>query len=94
MKECPTCKGRGKQTLHVTENGRKLPPMDIECVTCQGQRHITNKMFSDLKWEEKQWCSCGKSEQFDLVFYNDGENPNCYKHNWCCGNCGKIVQVG
>jgi len=91
MKQCPTCKGAKKQTIEVFTFGGKEKgnsSFDMECVTCQGQGHVTDQMYQDFKRSEAMWCRCKMSSGSSYV--PDGR----MKHHWVCDDCGKITQIG
>lgn len=97
MVPCPTCKGKGKQTLETTTISPGKPveklSMEITCVVCKGAKLITPQAQRALKREMDLWCSC-KTPSEDVIFHDDGECRQCRKHHYHCGTCGKITQVG
>ena len=99
MKECPTCKGKGKlkvvvRVREVTPVGvTHIPPLEISCVVCEGVGKVTAAKLEAMKAEADLWCSCGNPSG-NSKYHDDGDHPNCSKHCWTCEDCGKILQVG
>lgn len=89
---CPTCEGKGKQTITarmLTEKGwHDEPPVDITCITCNGNGEITQEQADELQAMKDAWCSCGNPSG-DVVPYDYG---TC--HGYDCRDCGKIIQTG
>lgn len=89
---CPTCKGKGKQAIRVSEHGGKWRDMEIGCTTCDGQGEITQEQYEQLKRAQEAWCRCEKPS--GETYHEDGERAICRKHHYTCNDCGKITQVG
>lgn len=89
---CPTCRGTKQQIIIVHENGTKSQ-MKIKCTTCDGTGQISQERRDQMERERKMWCSCGYKGT-DLIFYDDDQHPEIYKHHWRCPECNGVVQIG
>jgi hypothetical protein len=100
--ECPSCKGSGKLEIRGEIRGQLDAPVtitEINCISCEGLGRISQEQLEYLEWEANQWCKCEVHVydmylQGDVVFFDDGEHLDCYKHHWRHEECGKIVQIG
>ena len=93
MTTCPTCKGKKTQTIRAVEwsvgGKKKLPPVDINCMTCNGVGTVTPKIIAQLKAERAMWCRCSNSSESHYIPDMGG-----MKHHYVCNDCGKITQIG
>jgi excinuclease UvrABC ATPase subunit len=89
MRQCPTCKGKGKQTVTVV-NGS---PFKVACVSCKGKRTVSDVELKAINKANAMWCQC--DGEAPTKFFQDGEHKGCVtKHHWHCQRCGKIAQIG
>ena len=94
--KCPTCKGKGKYNMGVTEIGvgrRKTRHVPMTCFLCEGKGTITKAEWARVQAAKALWCDCDNPSG-DTTYYADGTHPNCSKHCWVCNDCRKITQVG
>ncbi len=93
MNVCPQCKGKKEITCTVHESGKKDTEFTMPCVTCKGKGELTDAEYrAEIKFR-KSWCQCGNKSK-EVRFYDDYEHPDCSKHHYRCGDCGKILQIG
>jgi len=89
---CPTCNGKGKQTIVATtldEKGwHKEPPVEINCITCNGKKTITQDKAAQEQRMREAWCRC--EVQGDPVPWRFANGA----HGYDCSKCGKILQTG
>jgi len=90
--KCPTCEGTGKQTITartLTDKGwQDEPPVDIECITCDGACEITEERAKKLQEMHDAWCRCGNPSRQGVPYdYGTCHGVECY-------DCGKLLQTG
>lgn len=97
MRECPKCKSKGTVTIQSSTykdgNFVQNDPVVIECITCNGKGGISEAQFNQIEVENRKWCDCDNPSE-SAVYWADDTHPECSKHHWRCGDCGKIQQVG
>ena len=95
---CPNCKGSGKwdcvATIIDKAGPRLAPAVRMNCFTCEGLGKV-DPIEQERKKKEADdfWCSCGNPSG-EVDSFDDGEGEMCFKHHYCCRDCGKVYQVG
>lgn len=95
MRICTGCHGTGKMTItgaEITAGGMKtLPPVQIDCVWCNGTGQLTNRQAKEQEDYTGLWCRCEGHVETEYVPDGQGQINT---HHWVCTTCGKIVQIG
>lgn len=100
MPICTACKGKKKvvvNSVSLTHGKRYAPitiPITMTCVICGGTGKLTKAQIEENKRAAEAWCQCDEPDMENARYWPDGAHPECSKHCWTCGVCGKIVQVG
>jgi hypothetical protein len=97
MPVCTACKGKKKVTQNVVvidTEGRTTESFTMECFTCKGTGRLTKAQIEENKRAAEAWCKCDEPDMENAQYWPDGAHPECSKHCWTCGKCGKIAQVG
>ncbi len=93
---CPVCNHTGHMVIRgqlLTPRGFvKQKPVTIDCIWCTGGYMTEDQQMAYTAYKDA-WCKCGNPSGLTKA-WADGENPACYKHNWTCRDCGKLLQVG
>ena len=96
--KCPACTG-GRITITgrmlTTEGWKDNPPIDIDCITCDGSGTIGEEHRRQLDEEQDAWHNSDICQEEDAHYVPDN-TPGALisKHHWVCNECRKIVQVG
>lgn len=93
MHVCPACKGNKKKVAYVTEQ-RHERKLEMTCLACKGAGEVTDAQLKAIAAFQDSWCRCDNPDFEQAIFYDNGRHPDCRKHHWRCGDCGKILQVG
>ena len=92
MHECPSCKGRGKQSIKVVKSAKEgvvESVVQISCATCRGACELTQEQLNTHKRLQEAWCRCGNPSG-DVEYYEFDNGA----HGYDCVDCGKILQTG
>lgn len=97
MINCPQCNGSGKTKVGVVSfDGNKATSFEMNCLTCDGNKTVTNVQLKQFNFEKNMWCKCSDVSKFsqNTYFVNDNQRKDLRKHHYRCCKCDKVTQIG